>query len=771
MNIFEQEDIIKGLPDQALMKEAQMPSGRLPQYLVVSEIQRRADMRKRFAGQQQQAPAGTIKDQVISGGIAEVQPMPKAMQMGMQGMQQGMAPRPPMAAPPAMPQQAQLPPPPPQAMAPQGPMPGAVRMFDGEDVPNNLDDQIAALQRMGVSMDDIQAYLADPSSIPGVGDPSLRIGESRAPTLVDTSYGTGALLAGEIQNRMDAQSIPANMPMEDRGGPLDLNLMADQSQQNQNREQLINMAGPKQENVELIPGQVSDASSQAQASQIIVPPPGPDGEDNRPSYARLDDPEQDAELRKILESGRTAVVNGVEIRLARPADNIPGTFGMTNESIMAEQREMAERRAEIEREEARRNIPISSELMINEILDSSDSGLTEEEMRMEAPEDAIIKEQTLNREQLIRMAAEPQEEYPNAIQADASKVNLESATTPSEELITYGLGVSDNVTRGLGEISDEFKVAPDVDVPGLSQQTRDLLRDPYESLRGPLDDLEQIKTDYLESGRQAQEKRESLAELIRGQKIPELSYSELIAQSDQRMKERSGKLREEGINQALIAFGAKIAEGKIGEGLSDAGKAVAASNAQRRALEVQQEATRMGLNKAEIQAKFNAELRKQENNIKAMEVEIQGLEKLGVDEFTANKFIADKEIIVEKAIATLIASAELQEAKALKQDEKEEGLMRRAVLEAVEELIESIPSTTKITMQNKDPDAIYKLYQKYINDLSQQFSVEVGESDITPSATPTPSSANPGGSRFSTLSVEPSNNRYNRSQDEAGLSN
>jgi len=756
MNIFEQEDIIKGLPDQALMKEAQMPSGRLPQYLVVSEIQRRADMRKRFAGQQQQAPAGTIKDQVISGGIAEVQPMPKAMQMGMQGMQQGMAPRPPMAAPPAMPQQAQLPPPPPQAMAPQGPMPGAVRMFNGEDVPNNLDDQIAALQRMGVSMEDIQAYLADPSSIPGVGDPSLRIGESQAPTLVDTSYGTGAFLAGEIQNRMDAQSIPANMPMEDRGipanmpmedrgGPFDLNLIADQSQQNQNREQLINMAGPKQENMELIPGQVSDASSQAQASQIIVPPPGPDGEDNRPSYARLDDPEQDAELRKILESGRTAVVNGVEIRLARPADNIPGTFGMTNESIMAEQKEMAERRAEIEREEARRNIPISSELMINEILDSSDSSLTEEEMRMEAPEDTIIKEQNLNRERLIEMASERQEKFPNAIETDASKVNLKSATTPSEELITYGLGVSDNVTKGLGEIADEFKVAPDVDIPGLSKEAKDLLKDPYESLRGPLDDLEQIKTDYLESGRQAQEKRESLAELIRTQQIPELSYSELIAQSDQRMKERSGKLREEGINQALIAFGAKIAEGKIGEGLSDAGKAVAASNAQRRALEVQQEATRMGLNKAEIQAKFNAELRKQENNIKAMEVEVAGLEKLGIDEFNANKFIADKEIIVEKAIATLISSAELQQAKALQQADKEEGLMRRAVLDTVEELIEND------LFNNLTKDEKYKLFQKYLADVAQQFGVEVGKSEIAPSATPNPSSANNGGSQFEVI--------------------
>ena len=54
MNILEQEDIIKGLPDQALMQEAQMPSGQVPQYLVVSEIQRRSDMRKRYKSEQEQ---------------------------------------------------------------------------------------------------------------------------------------------------------------------------------------------------------------------------------------------------------------------------------------------------------------------------------------------------------------------------------------------------------------------------------------------------------------------------------------------------------------------------------------------------------------------------------------------------------------------------------------------------------------------------------------------------------------------------------------------
>ena len=69
MNILEQEDIIKGLPDQVLMQEAQKPSGELPQFLVVSEIQRRSDMRKRYKADQGQMPQATVKEQVVQEGI------------------------------------------------------------------------------------------------------------------------------------------------------------------------------------------------------------------------------------------------------------------------------------------------------------------------------------------------------------------------------------------------------------------------------------------------------------------------------------------------------------------------------------------------------------------------------------------------------------------------------------------------------------------------------------------------------------------------------
>lgn len=85
MNILEIEDMIKGLPDQALQEEAQAPSGQVPQFLVVSEIQRRTDMRKRFQSQQQQ-PQNTVSDQIVQEGIAAIAPqqMPSQQMMPQQ---------------------------------------------------------------------------------------------------------------------------------------------------------------------------------------------------------------------------------------------------------------------------------------------------------------------------------------------------------------------------------------------------------------------------------------------------------------------------------------------------------------------------------------------------------------------------------------------------------------------------------------------------------------------------------------------------------------
>lgn len=110
MNIIEAEDLVKGLPDQALFQEAQFPSGRIPQFLAVSEVQRRQDMRQRFqAAQQGQQPS--VKDQILQGGI------------GSTGMAPEMSSAPPMA--PQMPPQG-------------GPMPPPVGMAGGGIAPGGM---------------------------------------------------------------------------------------------------------------------------------------------------------------------------------------------------------------------------------------------------------------------------------------------------------------------------------------------------------------------------------------------------------------------------------------------------------------------------------------------------------------------------------------------------------------------------------------------------------------------------------------------------------
>ncbi len=125
MDILEIEDVLKGLPDQALRQEAQQPSGQVPQYMVVSEIQRRSKMRKSFEAQQEQ-PSTTVAEQILTGGVASVAPPPPQM-MGAMGMPQ-QAPA-PQQQPPMQPQQM----PPQQPPMPQqgAPMPPPVQMQTG----------------------------------------------------------------------------------------------------------------------------------------------------------------------------------------------------------------------------------------------------------------------------------------------------------------------------------------------------------------------------------------------------------------------------------------------------------------------------------------------------------------------------------------------------------------------------------------------------------------------------------------------------------------
>ena len=88
-NILEQEDFIKGLPDASLYGEMEQPSGQLPQFLVLSEIQRRTDMRERYEATQEQ-PEGTISEQIISEGLGGMpQEVPSMSPMGLASQTMG----------------------------------------------------------------------------------------------------------------------------------------------------------------------------------------------------------------------------------------------------------------------------------------------------------------------------------------------------------------------------------------------------------------------------------------------------------------------------------------------------------------------------------------------------------------------------------------------------------------------------------------------------------------------------------------------------------
>lgn len=72
MNILQLEDLTKGLPDSELLREAKQPSGQVPQFLVISEIQRRQDMRKRYKADQQQMPQQTVAEKIVQQGIGSL---------------------------------------------------------------------------------------------------------------------------------------------------------------------------------------------------------------------------------------------------------------------------------------------------------------------------------------------------------------------------------------------------------------------------------------------------------------------------------------------------------------------------------------------------------------------------------------------------------------------------------------------------------------------------------------------------------------------------
>jgi hypothetical protein len=83
MNIIDLQDSLKDLPDSALMREMQMPSGTAPQFLVLSELKRRKRMRDEFQRQQNMDMPTVAEEVVTAAGMP---------QQGIMGAARAMAP-------------------------------------------------------------------------------------------------------------------------------------------------------------------------------------------------------------------------------------------------------------------------------------------------------------------------------------------------------------------------------------------------------------------------------------------------------------------------------------------------------------------------------------------------------------------------------------------------------------------------------------------------------------------------------------------------------
>jgi hypothetical protein len=186
MNILQMEDMVKGLPDQVLMQEAQMPSGQIPQFLALSEVQRRQEMRQRL----QKPPEATVADQILQGGIASA--MPQEQPMGPQG---GMPPEgmPPMEPPPQMYAGGMVP----YRMYGGGQVPGMVYMQAGQQVPN----ESVAQRRARLSAELRQATLAGDMARANELRRELEIGLTPA----------GAMSAGAINQQISRLGIAPTM--------------------------------------------------------------------------------------------------------------------------------------------------------------------------------------------------------------------------------------------------------------------------------------------------------------------------------------------------------------------------------------------------------------------------------------------------------------------------------------------------------------------------------------------------------------------------------
>ena len=209
----------------------------------------------------------------------------------------------------------------------------------------------------------------------------------------------------------------------------------------------------------------------------------------------------------------------------------------------------------------------------------------------------------------------------------------------------------------------------------------------------------------------------SFAEMLRTRERPELSYEGLASKYQEQMESQLDEIKSERGAQALIALGAGIARGDLGAGLSDAGKAVATSNAQRRALQARQQAIQMGLEKSQIDAAFANQVKKEQDQIDAMRFEIDTLNKLGVAVNKSEQTILNFDLALESKLASLASTDRYRD----QQFKSQDALNRRAALDFVTD------SMRDMGLAGKSDEAISNIQDILLRKAARTLQISVAD--------------------------------------------
>lgn len=620
MNILDVEDMIKGLPDQRLQQEAEAPTGQVPQFLVISEIQRRTDMRKRFADQQQQAPQGTVKDQVVQQGIAAIAPPDPQMQAA-------------MGAP--------------------------VQMAAGRGVPFSEDDpNMQYLQRLkdqGFSREDIQRMIsgmfyntADEATVQSV-----------------TDQPTSTVMP---PNRQGVGSVMENIPMTDIVRPGNAAYAAlDQifgSQSTPDADKYTPMQG------KVIEGFPSSRMP-APAPQIGYTQEMYD--ENVGGFRNVvdQDPSRYPDIKTFpitdVDRMYASELSKMTGETVAPQGTDPKLAARTNQLIQNEYEDLLRDREQ------------QTELLKQiDAVGSSGTVRTIDNARSQLPKPVSFNAQQTDASRV--KTTDFDSDLLGAILAPTAAGNAPQNFNQQFGINLGGAGSKDQNRDGTDGVSEQGTGSP----PPPPQDTEQRGYDTTDTEQMIKDSMTRFYGSELGRGATGYSAALGLADLIEGQVRPTLSYKELVDEYEAETQKQLADIKSERGSQALIALGAGIARGKLGDGLSEAGKVVAASNAQKRAVEAKDRAAKLGLKKSEMDAAFASEIDKQRREVEAQKVRIAGLKDFNISQQKAESVVLN----MEKDLRTFLFDAYKQR----KEEDDRESLNRRALANYVTAALDDLLS-------------------------------------------------------------------------------